>query len=88
MLKITVEAADGKTVALLLDGQVAGPWVKLLRSTCETQLLQGAEVVIDLRNVCFADRDGIALLQELVDCEIEILNALPFIAVQIRKVTP
>ena len=60
----------------------------LLQRTCEAELKKGARVTIDLKNVSFADRDGIALLRSLTDCRVELLNSLPFIAEQIRKVTP
>lgn len=70
---------------LRLDGQVTGQWVKLLQRTCEAQLKKGAQITIDMKNVSFADRDGIALLQSLADRQVEILNALPFIAEQLLK---
>lgn len=87
MLRISAIKAAGGTVLLRLDGQVTGRWVMLLQRTCEAQLKKGARVTIDLKNVSFADRDGIALLRSLTDCRVELLNSLPFIAEQIRKVT-
>jgi ABC-type transporter Mla MlaB component len=78
----------GGQVTLHLDGQVAQRWVKLLRRTCEARLKQDASVTIDLKHVSFVDRDGIALLRSLSDRRVEILNALPFIAEQIKKVAP
>jgi ABC-type transporter Mla MlaB component len=85
VLRISItEAVDGP-VTLQLDGQVGGRWVELLQTTCEVQLKKGARVTIDMRNVSFADRDGIALLTSLTDRRVEILNALPFIAEQIRR---
>ncbi len=87
MLRISViEAADGP-VTLHLDGQVSGRWAKLLQRTFEAQLKKSARVTLDLRNVSFVGRDGIALLQRLADRRVEIVNALPFIAEQIRKAT-
>jgi ABC-type transporter Mla MlaB component len=87
MLRISAIEAAGGTVTLRLDGQVTGRWVMLLQRTCEAELKKGARVTIDLKNVSFADRDGIALLRSLTDCRVELLNPLPFIAEQIRKVT-
>jgi ABC-type transporter Mla MlaB component len=88
MLKISHIKTAGEPLTLRLDGQVAGRWVKLLQRTCEDRLKKGAQVAIDLRNVSFADRDGIALLRCLTDRRVEILNILPFIAEQIAKATP
>jgi ABC-type transporter Mla MlaB component len=87
MLRISVFEAAGDPITLRLDGQISGRWVELLQRTCEVQLKKGARVNMDLKNVSFADRDGIALLRSLTDRRVEILNALPFIAEQIRKAT-
>jgi ABC-type transporter Mla MlaB component len=85
MLKISSNEPAGARTLLRLDGQVTGQWVKLLQATCEAQLKEGAQVSLDLRNVSFADRDGIAVLRSLADRQVEILNALPFIAEQIKR---
>jgi ABC-type transporter Mla MlaB component len=85
MLRISANDLAGESVLLRLDGQVTGRWVKLLQGTCEAPLKNGAQVSIDLRNVSFADRDGIALLRSLAERRVEILNALPFIAEQIKR---
>jgi len=88
VLKISIAEAAGQLFTLELDGQVSGAWVELLQKTCETQLKNGARVTVDLKNVSFVDREGIALLKSLADRQVEILNALPFIAEQIRTATP
>ena len=79
--------SEGEEVTLRLDGQVTGRWVKLLKTECEARLRKDARVSIDLSNVSFADRDGIALLRSLTERKVEILNALPFITEQISKAT-
>lgn len=88
MLRISADNAAGEAVLVRLDGQVTGRWVKLLRTTCEALLRKRAQLTLDLKNVSFADRDGIDLLGSLANRRVEILNALPFIAEQIRKTTP
>ena len=85
MLRISASEVAGEPLMLRLDGQVNGQWVKLLQKTCEARLKKGVRVTIDLKNVSFADRDGIALLRSLKDRRVEILNALPFIAEQIKR---
>ncbi len=87
MLRISVIKSSGETVTLHLDGQVTGRWAKLLKRMCEVQLKKDVRITIELRNVSFADRDGIALLRNLTDRQVKILNALPFIAEQISKAT-
>jgi hypothetical protein len=88
MLKISASEAAGESVTLQLDGQVTGRWVMLLQGMCEAHLRKGLRLVMDLRNVSFADRDGIALFVSLQDRQVELRNALPFIAEQMRKATP
>jgi len=88
MLRISADEEGAASVTLRLDGQISGRWVELLRRTCEVQLQTGARVTIDLRNVSFADRDGIALLRSLTERRVEFRNALLFIAEQIRNAGP
>lgn len=88
MLRISADEAVGEPILLRLDGQITGQWVKLLRGTCEAWLKNGSRVVVDLKNVSFADREGIELLRNLGDRGVEILNALPFIFAQIKRTTP
>lgn len=87
MLKIsTIE--NEESVALQLDGKVSGRWIELLREICDVQLKKFARIMIDLKNVSFVDRDGITLLKSLANRQVEIRNALPFIAEQIRNSAP
>ena len=88
MLRISASEEAGESVTVQLDGQVSGRWVTLLQGTCEAHLQKGLRVIVDLRNVSFADRDGIALFRSLKDRQVKFLNALPFIAEQMRKATP
>jgi len=85
MLRISTDEALDECVALRLDGQITGRWVNLLRGTCEFHFKKGLRVRIDLENISFVDRDGIALLQTLKDRRVEIRNALPFIAEQLER---
>ena len=87
MLRISANEVASGSVLLRLDGQVTGQWVELLEKTCEVQLNNNARVTIDLKNVSFADREGIMLLRRLTDCGVEVVNGLPFIKEQIRKAT-
>ena len=87
VLKISIIEAAGETVTLQLDGKVSGRWVKLLQRVCNARIKKRTRISIDLKNVSFADRDGIALLKSLTDRRVEILNALPFITEQINGST-
>jgi len=85
VLRISITETAGELIALQLHGQISGKWVELLETTCEAQLKKSARLAVDLRNVSFADREGVALLRSLADRRVEILNALPFITEQIGK---
>lgn len=88
MLRISTDEAVAEPILLRLDGQITGRWVKLLWGTCEAWLRNGSRVVVDVKNVSFADREGIDLLRNLADRGVEIANALPFIFEQIRRAKP
>ena len=88
MLMISVAKEAGKEVRFCLDGQITGLWVGLLQGACEAALKKGTRVILEMKNVSFVDRDGIALLRSLTNRQVEILNALSFIAEQITKAAP
>lgn len=88
VLRISIIETSSETATLQLDGQVSGKWVECLQTTCEFQMEKGSVITIDLKNVSFADRDGIALLRGLWECGVEVLNAAAFLAEQIRKSAP
>lgn len=88
MLRISITDPANGQVTLQLDGQVSGRWVELLRTTCEGQLQTNARVAIDMKNVSFLDREGLALLRDLCRRRVEILNALPFIAGELERSGP
>ena len=85
MLKISIAEANSEMATLHLEGKLSGKWVECLANACESELKHSARVGIDMRHVSFVDRNGIALLRKMAECDIEILNPLPFIAEQIRN---
>lgn len=85
MLKIsTIESLYG-TKKIRIDGQLTGEGVELLQQTCREYLDQGLQLSVDLQNVSFVDRDGIATIRNLKEQEVAFTNAPPFIVEQIRK---
>ncbi len=87
MLKISDFGTD-LDVILRLDGQVAGRWVELLRSSCELALRRGARLTLDLGHVSFADEGGIVLLTSLIERRVRLVNASPFMAEQMKRARP
>lgn len=67
MLKITQQRdATSKLVSFMLEGRLAGPWVKELE-TCWRQIIASPQghTVVDLTGVTFVDADGKALLTSM-----------------------
>lgn len=85
MLKIAqLERTPGRQT-LRLEGQVVGPWVEELRRSCERVLEAGAAVTIDLSDVSFLDREGVALVRALTNRQVTIINSSPFVAEQLKE---
>ena len=65
MLRISeVETANGRVV-LRLEGRVVGAWVQELERASRKFLESGQSVELDLAEVSYVDRDGVALLRRL-----------------------
>lgn len=67
MLKITGQHDTGtKSISLIVEGRLAGPWVEELnRSWCKLTGSQREHAIIDLSGVTFIDATGKALLDRL-----------------------
>jgi anti-anti-sigma regulatory factor len=85
MLKIVPIQQDTGHPALRIEGKVVGPWVKELSRACEILLAAGNPLSIDLSEVSFLDREGIALLRALQDQQVALRGTSPFVAEQLRE---
>ena len=84
MLKISLVEEPYEAITLRLEGQVKGPWVEALRKACEQLLARGSGLALDLTEVSFLDRDGLALCHHLRDCQVAFRHCSPFVAEQLR----
>ena len=84
MLKIT-RAVSQHITTLQLDGRVTGKWVELLQESAESVLDEGMQLTLDLKNVCYIDCEGIAVLKSLIGRGVDRINAPLFVLEQIRK---
>ena len=87
MLRILFTESADHSVALRLEGQVAGPWVEELRTSCERILTEGRQVTLDLTYVSFVDDDGIVLFRALAGRCVGLTNGSPFV-VELLKEEP
>jgi hypothetical protein len=80
MLRITQRT--GPNEALLVEGQLVGPWVgELHRTTLGRGSVAG--IRLDLRHLSFADTEGVALLRQLRTAGAELRGCSEFLSVLI-----
>lgn len=79
MLRIEPIPQDDGRLALRLAGDVYGPWVAELRRIADSALRSGARLSLDLSEVVFADLDGVALLGDLAERDVSLVNCSSFI---------
>jgi len=85
MLRISERCLSNQAAALRLEGRVIGPWVLEARRSCEKFLAHGRRLTLDLAEVSFVDRDGIALLRELMGRQVTFVNCSPFLTEQLKE---
>ena len=87
MLRISIMDSSDRLRIFRLEGMVIGRWVEELRDLCELALQQSQDVMVDLNDVSYIDREGIALLMSLRDRQVALLNPQPFVAELLKRPT-
>lgn len=85
MLRISIMDSSNRLRVFRLEGMVIGRWVEELRDLCEIALSRSQEVIVDLNDVSYVDREGIALLMSLRDRQVALLNPQPFVAELLKR---
>jgi ABC-type transporter Mla MlaB component len=85
VLKITEGAAASERSVLRLEGSVVGPWVAVLRRSCEQALHGGRAVTLDCADVAFVDTDAVALFRDLLQRDVTLCNLSLFIDQRLRE---
>jgi anti-anti-sigma regulatory factor len=85
VLRISRDASPSGKIVLWLEGQVRGPWVEELRRSCEQALALGSGLILDLTDVSFIDRDGVALCDSLKSRHVMFLHGSPFVMEQLKQ---
>lgn len=70
---------------LRLEGHLGGPWVDELRRSCDRVFSRGKRLTLNLSEVSFIDRDGVALLRALKRREVEVRDCSPFVELQLKE---
>src|SRR5262249_8916772 len=84
VLRISRVASPDAAVTLRLEGQVRGPWVEELRSVCDQVLATESTLSLDLTEVSFLDRQGVAPCRRLRERNVALLHYSPFVAEQLK----
>lgn len=85
MVRISEVDLTDEGATLRLEGRVVGTMVAEVKKACEAYLLKGVGLTLDLADLLFADRDGIALLLELIGRQVKLVNCSPFLREQLRQ---
>ena len=84
MLRISEVGNRNGHLVLKLEGRIIGPWVDELRSACEKLLEREHPIALDLAEVSYADRDGVALLRELKTRQVRLHACSPFLGEELK----
>lgn len=85
MLRITRIEPSARDVILRLEGKLIGPWANELKSHCEIVREEGRHFLLEMTEVSFADRAGIALLRLLKESGIELAGCPPLISEELNR---
>jgi ABC-type transporter Mla MlaB component len=85
MLRITEIRKPGDEAILQLEGEVMGAWVTEVKKACERFVGKGYRLTLDLGDVEYVDRDGVALLGELMKHQVRLVNCSSFLAERLRE---
>lgn len=84
MLKISESSIPGQAT-LQLAGRLSGEWVGELKKASGAARAQYGRVILDFADVIFVDRPGAALIRNLVDEGMCLINCSPFVAEQLKQ---
>jgi ABC-type transporter Mla MlaB component len=85
MLRITEKWQEHEGPSLILEGRLVGPWVEVLRASCEQLVRRAPRFTLDLAEINFADAAGLALLYEYQLQQITLVNCPAFLQEQLRQ---
>lgn len=84
MFRISEIERNGEVGTLRLEGRLVGLLVVELETVCEYHLSNGQRLKLDLADLSFADRAGIALLQSLRARGVALANSSPFLNEELK----
>jgi len=85
ILKISTLESSRVGETLQLEGHLGGPWVEELRRSCDRVLAKSKRLTLDLAGVTFIDHEGVRLLKNLRQTNLELRNCSPFVALRLEE---
>jgi len=85
MLRISEIEQNGDGATLRLEGRLVGTLAVEVERACEKHLSKGHGLRLDLSDLSFADRTGIALLQQLRSRGAALTNCSPFLNEELKQ---
>jgi ABC-type transporter Mla MlaB component len=85
MLRISEMGKANRHVVLKLEGRIVGPWVEELSNACQPLLDRNEPLKLDLADVSYVDREGIALLLRLKGHKVILESCTPFVAQELTQ---
>lgn len=87
MLRISEIRLLGDASTLRLEGEVTGDGVREVQQVIEQALASGLRLTLDLSELLFVDRDGVALFREFASRQVEFANCSPYLNEQLKDLT-
>ena len=84
MLRISEIELNEDAATLRLEGRVLKTLVDEVKAACEQHLARGCRLTLDLTDLSFADREGVALLKELMQRGVALANCSPFLNEELK----
>ena len=80
MLRITEDSRGDEAITLKLEGKLVGMWIPELERICfYNREKKNKTVVLDFSGVTFIHKEGVRMLQRIIDERVHIINCSPFI---------
>lgn len=84
MLRITCTHQVGSRETHKLEGRLVGPWVRELRQLCDVRLGGHQAVTLEIAGLSYVDREGVALLRDLLARGVELERGSRFVTELVR----
>lgn len=87
MLIVSTVETDSNTTLFRLEGRIIGSWVDELRKTCEENLSNRKQIVLDVSMVSFVDEQGVGMLQSLAHRNVKLTGCSLFLSELLNSVS-